>query len=289
MPKDKDRAVNPAMAQRKLEKQKSLKKSKAEALARRNEKLARRNPERIQRQISELKSVEESGQSLRPREKQILEALERDHRAVLKAREELGDKAPKFASGGAAANRGGRGRGDYVLGKRRRDDYSRGRFHGDGESSEETDDEVRRIPMPRDTPPPIPPEYQRKTRGGDESRGPHPLPPKPSAAESKTVYQSAPDIRNLRQEAVSKFLPAAVRAKQQSIKGQGKLLEPEEMDQLEKAGYTAGPSSKAEKGHDTGQSADDTAAEEQRLLEEERRFNRELKRAHVEDVEDEEA
>lgn len=286
MPKDKDRTLNPAMAQRKLDKQKSLKKSKAEALSRRNEKLARRNPDRIQRQIGELKSMEEAGQSLRPREKQILEALERDLRAVQKAREELGDKAPRFEGGGA--RRGGDGGGDNVLGKRRRDEHNRGRFHGDkDESSDETDEEVRRIPMPQDTPPPIPREHQRKTRAGDEPRGPHALPSKPPAVEAKAVYESAPDIRNLRQEAISKFVPAAVRVKQESIKGQGKLLEPEEMDRLEKAGYTAGPST--EKAPDTGQIAGDVDAEEQRLLEEEKRFNQELKRAHVEDVEDEEA
>ena len=69
MAKDKERSINPAAAQRKLDKQKSLKKGKAEALARRNEKLARRNPERIQRQINDLKSMEESGQKLRPRDK----------------------------------------------------------------------------------------------------------------------------------------------------------------------------------------------------------------------------
>ncbi|RJE22847.1 hypothetical protein PHISCL_04833 [Aspergillus sclerotialis] len=281
MPKDKERTLNPAAAQRKQEKAKALKKSKAEALTRRNEKLARRNPDRIQRQINELKSVEESGQSLRPREKQILEALERDLRAVQKAREDLGDKAPKFenARGGGAM----RGRGDGVLGKRRRDDGF-GRYGSESDGSE-TDEEVRKIPMPRDTPPPIPKEYQKR-RGDMESRGPHPLPAKP-VVESKTVYESAPDIRNLRQEAVSKFVPTAVRAKQQSIKGQGKLLEPEEMDELEKAGYMASAGKPAAEA-DTAQDPD-TEADEKTLAEEERRFNEELKRAHAEEVEDEEA
>ncbi|KAJ5207572.1 hypothetical protein N7472_004020 [Penicillium cf. griseofulvum] len=45
------------------DKQKELKKGKAEALARRNEKLARRNPDRIQRQINSFKEAEESGQN----------------------------------------------------------------------------------------------------------------------------------------------------------------------------------------------------------------------------------
>lgn len=290
----KDKAVNPATAQRKLEKQKALKKSKNEAQSRRNEKLARRNPDRIQRQISELKSAEESGQPLRPREKQILEALERDLRSVNKAREELGEKAPRFERDRGGGG-GARGRGDGgVLGKRRRDNTSSFGFDRDaGEESSETDEEVRRIPMPRDTPPPVPGEYLRKKKQAgvgerERERGPHPLPSKP-VVEPKTVYESAPDIRDLRQEAINKFVPAAVRAKQGSIKGQGKLLEPEEMDRLEKSGYMAGPGpgpGRKETDLDTGQSAD---AEEQRLLEEEKRFNEELKRAHVEEVEDEEA
>ncbi|OOF93475.1 hypothetical protein ASPCADRAFT_150971 [Aspergillus carbonarius ITEM 5010] len=287
MPKDKERSLNPAAAQRKLEKQKSLKKGKAEAQARRNEKLARRNPERIQRQINDLKSLEESGQKLRPREKELLEAFERELRAVQKAREALGDKAPKFGSFESRQGGGQRGRGDAaVLGKRRRD--GGGRFGQDSESSDETDEEVRRIPMPRDTPPPIP----RQPRKGPDShqaagaRGPHPLPTRPPVVESKTVYEAKPEIRNLRQEAISKFVPAAVRAKQESIRGQGKLLEPEELDRLEKAGYNAGPTEVE------GKESPSTAADEeaQRLLEEEeRRFNQELRSVQIEEVEDEEA
>ncbi|PYI03503.1 hypothetical protein BO78DRAFT_195910 [Aspergillus sclerotiicarbonarius CBS 121057] len=287
MPKDKERSLNPAAAQRKLDKQKSLKKGKAEAQARRNEKLARRNPDRIQRQINDLKSVEESGQKLRPRDQELLEALERELRTVQKAREALGDKAPKFGSFESRQGGGQRGRGDAaVLGKRRRD--GGGRFGQDSESSDETDEEVRRIPMPRDTPPPIP----RQPRKGPDShqpaggRGPHPLPARPPVVESKTVYEAKPEIRNLRQEAINKFVPAAVRAKQESIRGQGKLLEPEEMDRLEKAGYNAGPA-ETEGRESPGTAADEDA---QRLLEEEeRRFNQELRSVQIEEVEDEEA
>ncbi|KAA8643417.1 hypothetical protein EYZ11_007281 [Aspergillus tanneri] len=293
MPKDKDRTVNPALAQRKLEKQKTLKKSKSEALARRNEKLARRNPERIQRQINDIKSLEESGQQLRPREKELLEALERDLRAVQKAREALGDKAPKFEGSGPGPGRRGGFHGDYqrgggdggVLGKRRRDG---GR---DSESSE-TDEEVRRIPMPRDTPPPIPRQYQKRRHGdaagAGGARGPHALPAKPAVVESKTVYEAKPEIKDLRQEAVNKFIPAAVRAKQEAIRGQGKLLEPEEMDKLEKAGYNAGPAHKIE-NQVTSQDGADDDDNQQRLLEEEKRFNQELRSVQIEEVEDEEA
>lgn len=290
MAKDKERAINPAAAQRKQDKQKSLKKAKAEQLARRNEKLARRNPDRIQRQINDLKSMEESGQQLRPRDKEVLEALERDLRAVLKAREALGDMAPKFGQGGRDGPLGPRReRGDHVLGKRRRDNAF-GR-HQDASEESETDEDVRRIPMPRDTPPPIPREHQRK-RGPphteeSERRGPHALPPKPPGVEAKTVYEAKPEVRDLRKEAVSKFVPAVVRMKQDAIKGTGKLLEPEEMDKLEKAGYTAGPAGPKP----SSKPGPESAVEEQLSLEEEeRRFNQEIKKhVHMEEVEDEDA
>ncbi|PWY83466.1 hypothetical protein BO70DRAFT_26664 [Aspergillus heteromorphus CBS 117.55] len=308
MAKDKERSVNPAAAQRKLDKQKSLKKGKAEALARRNEKLARRNPERIQRQITDLKSLEESGQQLRPRDKQLLEALERDLRAVHKAREALGDKAPKFdtrAGGGQYQNQNqhGRGRGGdggAVLGKRRREGgFGGGRRFGqdeDGESSDETDEEVRRIPMPRDTPPPIPRPQRRGPPSGDQGggggRGPHALPARPPVVEARTVYEAKPEIRNLRQEAINMFVPAAVRAKQDAIRGQGKLLEPEEMDRLEQAGYNAGPSAEAGTTATETPATDQPDADDQRrrlLEEEERRFNQELRSVQIEEVEDEDA
>jgi WW domain binding protein 11 len=243
MAKDKERAINPAQAQRKLEKQKAVRKGKAEALARRNEKLARRNPERIQRQIDEIKAIEESKQPLQPRERQVLEELERDLQAVKKARDALGDKAPKSGSGDFRRRPpGSRGRGDGVLGKRRREDDTQWK-ESDGS---ETDESVRKIPMPKDTPPPIPRQHPRRPgptegRGSEVERQPHSLPARPDAPMSKTVYEAAPVIRNLRQEAVSKFVPTIVRRKQEAIRGEGKLVEPEEMDRLEKAGYAPGP------------------------------------------------
>lgn len=278
MPKDKERSVNPAQAQRKLEKQKAVKKGKAEAVARRNEKLARRNPERIQRQINDLKDLQESGQSLRPRDKQILEELERDLRAVQKAREALGDKAPQFGRPSYHNDRGG-----GVLGKRRREET-----HQWKESdSSDTDESVRNIPMPRDTPPPIPREHHRRHRetaeGERGDRQPHPLPPKPDVVpEPKTVYESAPVIRDLRQEAVNKFVPAAVRRKQEAITGHGKLVEPEEMDRLEKAGYLQAPGAREE----ASRSTEDDPDEILRRIEEETR-NQTQHNVEVEEVSDE--
>lgn len=246
---------------------------KAEAASRRNEKLARKNPDRLQKQLDDIKAIQTSGGTLTSHEKTVLEGLERDLKAVRKAREALGDAAPKFGSGERrdGGNRGGReGRGEGVLGKRRRDDEST--------SEDDVPKDVKRIPMPRDTPPPIPKEvldkwYQkRRERMGQNNtnRGTNanmmPLgdnerkvgyvdgaPERPGNVapnvEAKTVYEAKPVVRDLRKEAVS-FVPAAVRAKLDKLKGVGGLVEPEEADKLEKAGYmgTAKRSGSAEEG-----------------------------------------
>lgn len=208
----KERTINPAAAQHKADKAKQLKKSKLATQAQRNEKLARRNPDRLQRQIDDLTALA-STQALRPRDQATLEQLQKDLRAVRKAREVLGDKAPAFAS----TRRGDGGRdGDAGVGhrKRRRDD----------EEEEETDQEVRNIPMPRDTPPPVPRKHLPQQQ-------------KPAPVPAQTTYSSAPVLRNLAQES-RRFVPAAVAQNIARQKGQtGRLLEPEEADKLEKAGY----------------------------------------------------
>ncbi|CAL3962272.1 unnamed protein product [Diplocarpon coronariae] len=271
MPKEK--SVNPAQAARKAEKAKAIKKGKAEAQHRRNEKLAKRNPAHLEKELADLKALETAG-TLTSHEKSILEGLERDLKAVKKAREALGDAAPTFGSGSGRPGRdrdgvrGGMrgGRGGGVLGKRRRDD---------GESSEESDvpEDVKRIPMPRDTPPPIPKEildrwYQKRRQriaaqypnsaaagaggaaGAGTSANSTPLGANERrvgggagegqrervVVEAKTVYEAKPAIRDLRKEATS-FVPAAVRMKLDKARGVGGLVEPEEADVLERAGY----------------------------------------------------
>lgn len=64
------------------------------------------------------------------------------------------------------------------------------------------------------------------------------LPPKPVAAVQK-VYESAPQVRDLRKEATQKFVPSTVKRKIDASKGKGKLLEEEEVERLEKEGYGA--------------------------------------------------
>ncbi|OCK79749.1 hypothetical protein K432DRAFT_382772 [Lepidopterella palustris CBS 459.81] len=239
----KEKTINPAQAARKAEKQRALKKSKAQLQAQRTEKLARRNPERLQREVDDLKSQEQSG-NLRPHDRQRLAQLEKDVAAIKKAREALGDRAPKFGGGGGGEHRDERrdSRGGGVLGKRRRDGgKSR---QGDGESSSETDEDARNIPMPKDTPPPIPrQDRHRKPQPGNandtlmgQPRITHALPPKPVA---KIVYEAAPQLRDLRKEATTGLVPTAVQNKLKLAEGkvQGRLLEPEELDKLEREGY----------------------------------------------------
>lgn len=62
------------------------------------------------------------------------------------------------------------------------------------------------------------------------------LPPKPAALVQK-VYESAPQVRDLRKEATQRFTPSVVKRKIDASKGKGKLLEEGELDRLEKEGY----------------------------------------------------
>lgn len=224
----KERSLNPVAAQHKADKQKAQAKNKKQVQAQRNEKLARRNPERLQKQIDELKELESRG-VLRPKDKETLTQLEKDLRGVRRAREALGDAAPKFAErrdyGAGGDVRQEQRERRQNLGKRRRGEED---AHG-SDSGEETDPDVRSIPMPRDTPPPIP----------AQPRKAHGLPAKPvPAAPAQTVYSSAPQLRDLKKEAV-RFMPSVVAAQKARTKGQGRLLEPEEADRLEKSGYMA--------------------------------------------------
>ncbi|KAF7889756.1 uncharacterized protein EAF02_002171 [Botrytis sinoallii] len=284
MPKEK--SVNPAQAQRKAEKAKAIKKSKASLQAQKNERLAKKNPQRLQSQLDDLKKIESSGGKLTSHERSLVEGLEKEIKAVNKARESLGDAAPQFSQsrGGFGGDRGGRGGfggrgGSGVLGKRRRDGDM------DEESSgSDVDEEVKRIPMPRDTPPPFPKEVldkwyaarraryqaQNQNQNGEKSGGTSansmPLGGKDRGEfgnrdagtgvkvqqEVKTVYEAKPQIRDLRKEAVA-FVPAAVRMKMQKGKGEGGLMEPEEMEKLEKEGYIAGSGGQRKETEEGGQ------------------------------------
>ncbi|KAF1917075.1 WW domain binding protein 11-domain-containing protein [Ampelomyces quisqualis] len=226
----KEKNYNPVQDHKKQEKQKQIRKQKANLQAQRNEKLARRNPNRIQRDIDSLKESEQGG-GLRPHERQRLAELEKDLAAVIKAREALGDKAPQFKperkhdDGGDRDGRGGhRGGRGGVLGKRTRDGQRK------EDDSSDTDADVRDIPMPRDTPPPIPRQRNRKSHADDTTAEPE----QPKRAQ--IVYEAAPEVRNFLKEA-TRFMPTAVANKMKLAKGEGRLLEPEEFDKLQDEGY----------------------------------------------------
>lgn len=147
-----------------------------------------------------------------------------------------------------------------MLGKRRRD-------FDDADSSSDSDvpDDVKSIPMPRDTPPPIPKEVldkwwaKRRAKraaaanandmplgrdrgiGGEGHEASKPAPTPAPVIEAKTVYEAKPVVRDLRKEAVA-FVPTVVRTKLDKGQGKGGLIEPEEADRLEQEGYlkTAG-------------------------------------------------
>jgi hypothetical protein len=239
MPKDRERVVNPATAALKASKNRAIKKSKATVAQQRAERLSKRNPDRLQRQIDELKEAKEAGQ-LRGRDVNRLEELEKEVRMVRKAREHFGiqDDDEKKRRPPRRDDSGG------VLGKRRREDgegRARGGRRSEESESSETDEEVRNIPMPKDVKnmPPVPRRRHPRRNGATSEDLDLSLPAKPptSVAPAQTVYEAKPVLRDLTKEATSRFMPAAVAMKLKKAKGETGLLEPEELDQLEKAGY----------------------------------------------------
>ena len=114
-------------------------------------------------------------------------------------------------------------------------------------------------------------------RGG---RGTEPLPA--TKEEAKTVYEAKPQVRDLKKEAV-RFAPSAVRRKIKAVKGEGGLVEEEEVARLEKEGYYLGGGLGNTEDAALPQSTRDLDA----LEEEERRFQSELRNVTMEDVDDE--
>ncbi|KAK6498321.1 hypothetical protein TWF481_010912 [Arthrobotrys musiformis] len=228
----KERSINPAAAHLKSEKAKALAKSRGQRQQQRQEKLARRNPDRLQRQIDELKDKETKGLALSTHEKKTLEELERDVKAVKKAREALGvpqeqERGQRGDRGKADRGRGGfRGRGSSRGGfdGRQRRDGRAGDDGGDSDSS--TASSVAEIPLPTG-PPPL-----KQLQIGRKDAEPLPahlmgLPSKPGVAGAETgppkapqpvvtTYSSAPVMRDLRKEAAV-FMPAAVQRQKKVV------------------------------------------------------------------------
>lgn len=182
-----------------------------------------------------MKAIPAGGGKLTRHEEQMLEGLEKEIRAVKKARETLGDKAPTFGRGWHRDDDSG----PRVLGKRRRDPEQ-------SSSDEDVPEDVKNIPMPRDTPPMFPRDVMdrwyaernaRRDADNAAKREEEGVTQQKQVAEAKTVYEAKPVIRDLRKEAVSAFVPTAVRMKMDKAKGHGGLLEPQEADRLEQEGY----------------------------------------------------
>lgn len=278
----KEKSANPMAAHHKSEKARTLKKQKAAVTAQRNERLAHRNPQRLQTQIDELLAQKDAqGGTLRPRDADLLAKLERDVKSIRKARDAAGhdgeNAAPPRRRGDDA--RTGTGSNGTTLGKRRRDAADR------GSDSEDTEPEARDIPMPRDTPPPVPAKWLRKKNQQNQPRGGAAAP----AEAPRTTYTAAPQLRDLQAEATARFVPAAVVARQKAARaaaGRGhgtKLLEPEEVDRLERGARRdaerVGEEAEKEQAHVMMETEEGAEID---LAEEERRFREELGEAEVE-------
>ncbi|KAK6514679.1 hypothetical protein TWF281_004876 [Arthrobotrys megalospora] len=222
----KERSINPAAAHLKSEKAKALAKSRGQRQQQRQEKLARRNPDRLQRQIDELRDKETKGLALSAHERKTVEELEKEVKAVKKAREALGTPQEQERGqrggggdrGGGDRGRGGfRGRGSGRGGFDGRQRYDRRTGDGGEDSDSSTASSVAEIPLPTG-PPPL-----KQLQIGRKDVEPLPahltgLPSRPGAANTAapkvaqpvvTTYSSAPVMRDLRKEAAV-FMPAAV-------------------------------------------------------------------------------
>jgi hypothetical protein len=267
MPKEKSH--NPVTAHNRAQKAKQIKKNKAAVGKQRAERLSRRDPHRLQRQIDDL---ENSNTRLSETEKRRLEEMKNDLARIRKARDRLGVPGPE--------------RG--VLGKRRRDDR---KAEEDEDESSTTDSDAGDIPMPADVEnmPPLPRAFGRK-RGMPQEEEPQVSEPVPA----QKVYEAKPQIRNLIQESTSRFVPTSVASRVQKPNTQhgSELMEPEELDRLEReaearkaAKHAAG---EAEKELEYKLMAmEEELGETKTLEEEERRFRMESRKVEMEEVEDE--
>ncbi|KAF1808833.1 hypothetical protein P152DRAFT_442965 [Eremomyces bilateralis CBS 781.70] len=290
MAKDK-RTVNPATAHLKSQKSRALKKSKAAQATAREERLAHKNPVRLDRRIAELKDTPD----LKPREREELAKLERDVVMIRRAREKRGEEEEEEGKTDTRERKGDQRRDREeggVLGKRRREgewEDRRPRWEGRRDrlepESSDSDEEARMIPMPKDVEnmPPVPrrrgPGRRPDERGPPDDKGPdapqgtHALPAKPVvAAPPQTVYEGKAVLRDLRKEA-TRFVPAAVRGKMAAARGEGRLVEPEEAERLEREGYLRGKRGEKEELVVLG----DKSGRRGELEAEEERFEREMR------------
>lgn len=216
----------------------------------------------------------------------------------------MGNKGKEWRSTGKR-DAGGRDRVGAVL-------CNRAKQRNDDSEGSETDESVRNIPMPRDTPPAMPVRHNR----GREQNHQHvsgantlplgqglrigsrePLGSQEKLAEpqvqAKTIYVAQPAVRDLRKEAVGRFVPAIVQRKIDAKKGTvvGKLLEEEELEKLEQEGYGERQNLVASRMASTTHMAQGQKKSESidQLEAGEERFGLELKHTRIGDIEDADA
>ena len=196
---------------------------------------------------------------------------------------------------------GGAGGAGQVLGvKRPRREWGKSREEQESEE-EETDEDARQIPMPRDTPPPIPwrshlpastsnanlePLGSARLPPTSQSPAPTPVLPPPQTSATK-IYESAPQVRDLRKEAVASFVPDAVRRKLDAVRGKGRLLEEDDLKELERGGYTNVVVATTTTTNVAGERKKEDGGDEERFRKEEEMFERDVRMVvGVENVDD---
>lgn len=207
--------INPAQLQRKKEKDRQLKKAKQERLQQRTERLSKRNPYRLQRQISDLESLQTSA-GLSAQDSKLLDTLRKDLQDVTNARNKLGvaereDKPVRSRESYDGERRHPPGKKsmywDPVLNPKGYPPpgfpYAERKIYEDEEedSGYTTSDSVKQISLPSGPPP----KYQHNVIVATTSQA--------NSGPSKTVYEAAAVIRDLTKES-SVLVPAQVRKKQ---------------------------------------------------------------------------
>ncbi|KAK9235085.1 WW domain binding protein 11-domain-containing protein [Lipomyces kononenkoae] len=239
-----EKSLNPAQAQHKRDKANAIKKAKAERSQRITEKLSKRNPDRISRQIETLKEIEQEGR-LQGSDRKLLADLEQQLVLVNKAREKVqqagANKGENLAKDGDTRSSGLRERhqnksGVYVLkGLERKSIYWDPVFNPTGLPPEgfpyqEWSDGEKENDFVLDE------EVEYRPELGEADATGIPLPkgpalrfqqPTPEAAPSKTTYEAAPIVRDLKKESAS-FIPTSVQRMRQHKRSAS--AEPQEPD-----------------------------------------------------------
>ncbi|KAK9465698.1 hypothetical protein V1512DRAFT_271896 [Lipomyces arxii] len=231
MPRDK--GINPAQAQHKKDKANAIKKSKAEKAQRMTEKLSKRNPDRVARQIETLKGLEQEGRLQGP-DRKLLTDLEKQLLLINKAKDKVNAPSGSRKDGNTATSQIDKGvdrhqnkSGVYVVrGHERRSIYWDPVFNPTGlppdgfpyqewndHGSEEYEVYYRPDLHEQDaTGIPVPTgaalRYIREQKKIEHNKT-------PVESATRITYEAAPVVRDLAKESAS-FVPSSVLQRQQA-------------------------------------------------------------------------